>query len=682
MAGASLITDASDSTGVSDKTVTVENVLDIEYPGPPEWSADGRYVASTIYEDDGQTLLFASAEGDGQWRFRPDDGFVAAFAWPPADDQHSAAVTTDTGELLLVDPESKDSRTLLCDPDGVAGITWSNAGDKLACYRDGKPTVVDTEDGSTRAFDVPVRGPYLGDARSFAWREDDERLAYRLADGNAKDVGVIDVESGDLRWRTDGPFSNQNPAWLDDGRVLYGQRGETGTVRRFVVADPETGETDVLFEERDSDRGVISRGTPQISPDGTQVAAALSLDGWDHVHVFDGETGERRQLTDGEFEDKGVASSSPQWADDSTLVFASNRRNSGQRQLFAVDVDEGETWPVVESAGNNVHPAPSPDGDRIAYVHADRNRAPELRTGNLPAPGESTDDSRRVTRSRTSDWPVEPVAPEPVSTESVDGLTVHGYLIDPRESDAVDEEGPFPGVVYVHGGPIRQMRDGWHPGRSYGLAYAVMQYFAARGYAGLLVNYRGGIGYGADFQQALAGSRGREEMDDIAQLTAQFGEREFVDGDRTGVWGLSYGGYATLQMLGTHPDTFAVGVNLAGLADLELYRDWALGTKFPEVASASPVRMGGYPSEAREAWDEASPVTHFEHYEAPLYSFHGTDDDYVNVAQQDLVVDRLLDLDAEFEAEYYPDENHVFARRAVWERTLVKIEGAFGEHLG
>lgn len=668
---------------MSDQTLTIDDVLDIEYPEPPAWGPDGRYVAAPVYEDDGRALLFATPDGE-RWRFRPADGFVAAVSWAPTPDQPAAAVTTDDG-LVLVDPSTREARTLLCDSDGVAGVTWSNAGDRLACYRGGTPTVVDVEDGSTVAFDVPDRGRFLGEDRQFAWREDDDLLAYRFADGNTKDVGVLDLETGELAWRTEGPASNHSPAWLADGRLLYDQRAETGTVRRFVVADLE-GAGEVLFEECDTEHGVISRGTPQVSPDGTRVAAALPLDGWEHVHVFDVESGEREQLTAGAFEDKGVASSSPRWVDDRTLAFASNRREAGQRHVFAVDLD-GETWPLVGSEGTNVYPRPSPDGESLAYVHADRTCSPELRVGPLRDRGDEADESdadgsdevRRLTRAVTADWPVEPVSPEALTVESVDGLEVYGYLLDPRTGDAVDGTGPFPGVVYVHGGPMRQMRDGWHPARSYGLAYAAMQYFAARGYAGLLVNYRGGIGYGAEFQRALA-PRGRDEMEDVAALTDEFKEREFVDGDRVGVWGLSYGGYTTLQMLGTH-DTFAVGVNLAGLADLELYREWAHETKFPAVSSAAPVRMGGYPHEARENWEYASPATHFEEYEAPLYSFHGTDDDYVNVAQQDLVVDRLLDLDAEFEAEYYPDENHVFARRAVWKRTLGKVEEAFGAHL-
>ena len=682
---------------MTEDSLTLADVLDLEYPGEPSWSADGEYVAATVYQDDGNALLVAdpTAKEDDAWWFHPDDGddpsldgFVAEFAWAPHDPRLVAA--TEEGAVLLVDADERTVRELASHPDGDASLTWSNAGDRLACYRDGDLWVTDVNEGTAQGFDAPERGPFLGEARMIDWREDDARLAYRFVDHGAKQVGVVDPEEGELVWRTHGPASRQSPAWLADGRLLFVEDDEYGTVRRFVVADLETGDRQTLFEERDDERGTISRGTPQVSPDGTRIGTALPVDGWTHVHVFDAETGERTQLTEGTFEDAGVAGANPRWVDDETLVFASNRRDLGQRQLFAVDTSTGSTWPVIEFEGTSVHPRPSPDGSRVAYIHADTDRSPELRVASFSRPGEvrkeSTSDvgdsSCRLTRSRVENWPVEPVEPELVSIEREEGTVVRGYLLDPRRTDSVpDDATDLPLVVYVHGGPMRQMRAGWHPSRSYGLAYATQQYLATRGYVGLFPNYRGGIGYGAAFRKSLAGTEGDEEMADVVALTEHVADREYVDGDAAGIWGLSYGGYATLQLLGTDPDAFAVGVNLAGVADRPLYQEWATETKFPEIASSTPIRQGGHPEEVPESWAASSPVTHLEHVEAPLYNFHGTDDRYVNVEQQDAVVDCLLELDIDFETEYYPGEAHVFRRRAVWERTLEKTEEAFEEHL-
>ncbi|WP_049969668.1 S9 family peptidase [Haladaptatus cibarius] len=649
--------------------LTLSDVLDVEYPAPPSWSCDGEFLAVTLYEDDGKALFVSDRTGERTWRFSPENGFVTEISWSPT--AAELLVATDDGDLFLADPNGQTTSRLIAGPDDREAYTWSSDGSRFAFYRDGRPVVRDVATGSERTYDVPERGPFLAKSRMFAWSDDDTHLAYRFVDDETTQVGVVSVETGELVWRTRDTMSSHSPTWLADGRVVFDQRGEGGRVRRIVAADPEDGEEIVLAREIDRERGVVSQGAPEVSPDGTKVALALPLDGWDHIHVVDTETGERTQLTEGTFEDKGVADETPQWIDDETLVFASNRNDFGERHIYSVTLSGG-IESLVETSGTNVYPRPSPSGDSLAYLHADAQRSPEIRVDTV----DTNDGTHRLTRSAIESWPISPIDPESIEFESA-GRCIDGYLLDPRKSDAVaDDATDLPAVVCVHGGPMRQMRDGWHPSRSYSLFYTFHQYLAEKGYVGLFVNYRGGIGYGREFRQAIAGVRGADEIEDVARAGEYLKGLDYVDADSVAVWGLSYGGYATLQVLGTHPDVFALGINLAGLADLELYRDWAEETKYPRAASAEVLRMGGEPWEVPDRWAEASPATHMDNYEVPLYNFHGTGDRYVNFEQLDLVVESLTDLGKEFDADYYPDENHVFSKRATWERTLKKVERA------
>lgn len=680
--------------------LAVSDVLDVAYPSAPEWSADGRFVASLVYEDDGNALLLTEPTSGGRgdadegsfdsWRFAPDEGHVTSFAWGPDSRPATLVATTDAGDTLLVDADERTARRVFTGPSGESNHEWSNDGETVGYYRDGRVCLREVASGAERVLDVPERGSFLPTSRTLAWSEDDEVLAFAFADRETRQVGAVDVATGDLRWRTDDTASTFDPVWLGDGQLLVEKIDSGRTVRRFVAVDIDSGERSELFRE-DDDRGVVSAGAPAVSPDGTRLAAALPLDGWDHVHVFNAVTGERAQLTGGAFEDTGLAGASPRWLDDETLVFASNRRDSGQRQLFAVTLD-GAVTPLVTSQGTNVSPAPSPNGDRIAYLHADDERSPELRVVSvmsdaLDGLGDGRDeraaagDPARLTESVVEAWPVSPVTPEEVTFDSADGTEIHGYLFDPRETAAVaDDAAGLSSVVWVHGGPMRQMRAGWHPSRSYSLPYAFHQYLAERGYVGLFVNYRGGIGYGKAFRQALADGYGRDEMDDVVAAAEYLRERSYTS-DSVGVWGLSYGGYATLQILGTHPEAFDVGVNLAGLADVENYESWAYESKFPAVESSQSAQLGGNPWEASEEWAAASPETHVENYESPLYNFHGTADAYVNFEQLDIVIDALLEHDKEYDADYYPGEGHVFSKRATWRRTFRKIARLFDDHL-
>ncbi|MEF8802444.1 MAG: prolyl oligopeptidase family serine peptidase [Halolamina sp.] len=684
-------------------SLTIDDVLDIEYPGPPAWAATGDFVAAPVYEDDQQSLRVGAVDrdgpgGDGEdpWRLAPEDG-VAEMAWGPEADPDHLAVLTGEGELLLANARNRTTEQLSGDVD-ADDIAWTADGRLLAVYREGQPTVFDLETGTDRRYETPERGPFLGGDRMLAFSPDGERLAYRFVASDATQIGVLDVaeqssagnqnasrsddvESGDRVWRSSGPSATNSPAWLGDGRLLLDSSGDSGRFREVFAVDPDTGERQTLFREEE-ETGTVSRGDAEVSPDGERIALPLPLDGWEHVHVIDVDSGQRTQLTAGAFEDKGVAGSSPQWLDDETLVFASNRQDLGERGLFAVSGATGGDPEVTElvTGGTNIHPKPAPDGEHLAYIHASREQSPELRV--VPLDDDGSGSPRRITESAVDDWPVDPLEPERISYESVGNLQIEGYLLDPRDSEAVDDDAAaLPAVIWVHGGPMRQMRDGWHPSRSYGLAYSFQQYLAQKGYVGLFVNYRGGIGYGRAFREALFGNRGTDEMTDIARGADYLRDLEYVDDDAVGMWGLSYGGYAALQLLGTRPEAFDVAVNIAGLADLEQYRDWAEETKYPGAASSQAVRLGGEPWEAPENWADASPKTHFENYENPLYSFHGTGDRYVDFEQLDVVVEELMELGKDHEWEYYPGENHLFSERATWERALPEIEAAFETEL-
>src|SRR4051812_32213634 len=153
------------------------------------------------------------------------------------------------------------------------------------------------------------------------------------------------------------------------------------------------------------------------------------------------------------------------------------------------------------------------------------------------------------------------IAPQPVTFKSSDGLEIHAQLFKTAAGDA-----RRPALVYVHGGPPRQMLLGFHYMDYYANDYAANQYLASRGFIVLAVNYRLGIGYGHAFQYPeKAGARGASEYLDVIAAGRYLQGRPDVDAKRLGIWGGSYGGYLAALALGRNSDVFAAGVDIHGV---------------------------------------------------------------------------------------------------------------------
>src|SRR5882757_2016465 len=155
------------------------------------------------------------------------------------------------------------------------------------------------------------------------------------------------------------------------------------------------------------------------------------------------------------------------------------------------------------------------------------------------------------------------VAPQLVLTKAADGMEIHNQLFLPKDLKPGEKR---PAIVFVHGGPVRQMLLGYHYMHFYHVAYAVNQWLASRGYVVMSVNYRSGIGYGKSFRTAPnTGGRGNAEYQDVLAAGKNLQSRADVDPNRVGIWGLSYGGVLTAQALARNSDIFAAGFDMAGV---------------------------------------------------------------------------------------------------------------------
>ncbi len=215
----------------------------------------------------------------------------------------------------------------------------------------------------------------------------------------------------------------------------------------------------------------------------------------------------------------------------------------------------------------------------------------------------------------------------PISYKSRDGLTIPGYLTLPLN---YKEGEKIPVIINPHGGPWA--RDNW------GFDSQV-QFLANRGYAVLQMNFRGSVGYGREFWEISFKQWGKTMQDDITDGVNWLIDEGIADPDRIGIYGASYGGYATLAGLTFTPDLYACGVDYVGVSNIFTLLEtlppyWELGRQMM-------YEMIGNPESEKELLKAASPLFHIDKIKAPLFVAQGANDPRVKQAESDQIVNAL-----------------------------------------
>ena len=342
--------------------------------------------------------------------------------------------------------------------------------------------------------------------------------------------------------------------------------------------------------------------------------------------------------------------------DGKTLYYSTNAEDIERRHLWAVPVAGGTPRRISTGTGIETHPTALASGRQVAVLYFDV--AQPASVGLVPADGGK---ARVIFPTLPKDFPVAAhVTPEIVVFKAPDGLNIHNQLFLPRDLKPGDRR---PAIVFVHGGPARQMLPGYHYMQFYHWSYAVNQWLASKGYVVLSVNYRSGIGYGRSFRQAdSTNRRGNSEYQDVLAAGKYLQSRTDVDPARVGIWGLSYGGLLTAQALARNSDVFVAGADLAGV---HLY-----GSSLDTAALS-------YKSSAISAIDQ---------WKSPVFLVHGDDDRNVDFAQTVGLVQLLRARNIYYELEVVPDDVHEslihenwigtfsrmgdFLKRFVWDKSV------------
>ncbi len=514
---------------------------------------------------------------------------------------------------------------------------------------------------------------------------DGTRVLFTSDRGDHAFVGVYDIAGERIRWIAPDVDRDYSPVWSPDGsRIAFFRRpgalrGETPHLMRnwpyaIWIADAASGDAHEVWRAP-GDGGGFAHFYPDRPLRWTAADRIVFYsEHGDWVHLYALAPGEAAapferlsalELTPGD----GEVESSTVSADGRTIFFSGNFDDLDSRHLYRVDVADGRL--TRPGGGNAIETDPVTVGDRLAW------RSGTARRPQVVMLGEAAGGGRRVVypREPDADFPAdELVTPRVAVFTASDGVEVHGTLFLPPDdaplpgAGAAAGRGARPALIFMHGGPIRQMLPGVHYRGYYAKAYLMNQYLASRGFVVLAVNFRAGIGYGRAFRLAAQqGPRGAAEYKDILAAAAFLQSRPEVDGTRIGLWGGSYGGYLTALGLARDSQLFAAGVDLHGV------HDWTF-----RAEDFGPGGYWGIETDADKALATASsPVADLSFWSSPVLFIHGDDDRNVLFAQTTDLVQRLRGRDVHVETLVFPDEVHGFLRHASWMRAYLATEDFF-----
>jgi dipeptidyl aminopeptidase/acylaminoacyl peptidase len=312
--------------------------------------------------------------------------------------------------------------------------------------------------------------------------------------------------------------------------------------------------------------------------------------------------------------------------------------------------------PVALTSGTTLEWSPvAASPTEVAFISAGAAAPPSITTVRIQGGGRRDLDTGGV----PNDFPQDQlIAPRDVTFQAADGWVIHGQLFDTAPGGGT--AGRKPAIIFVHGGPPRQMLLGWHYMDYYSNGYAVNQYLANHGYVVLSVNYRLGIGYGHGFHHPdHAGPAGAAEYQDVVAGARYLQGLGDVDATKIGIWGGSYGGFLTAMALARNSDIFKAGVDLHGV------HDWSRNVASRLEKQPKRYEKGDSEEAVKVAFD-SSPIATMDAWKSPVLLIQGDDDRNVNFEQTIDLARRLEQKDVPFEQFVIPNEIHGFLRWHSW----------------
>lgn len=550
---------------------------------------------------------------------------------------------------------------------------FSTRGDAVAWVLDGQIWYLNLKDPKATPRQLLHT---LGTSGTLRWSPDGNSLAFVSDRTSHGFIGVFSFLTNKLEYLDPGSDHDRYPMWSPDSRQIafirvpyfkeedFDQPHRSGRPWSIRVADVASGHGHQVWRANPGPGSFFREivGDHQVfwGANG-HLVFPWEADGWTHLYTIPAQGGQAKLLTPGKFMVEYVALS----PDRRSIVYSSNQNDIDRRHVWNVSVAGGNPMQLTRGTGIETAPVVSSDNRIVAFLHSDA-RIP-MRPAVATASGQIRD---LAPHTIPASFPAASmVVPQQVIYSATDGMHIHGQLFLPADEAACVRH---PAVVFVHGGSQRQMMLGWHDMGYYSNAYAMNQYLVSLGYVVLSINYRGGIGYGLDFREALDyGATGASEFRDVKGAALYLRGRCDVEPTHIGIWGGSWGGFLTALALARASDLYAAGVDMSGVHDWNI--DHPDNFAISDTASDPNARW-------RLAW-KSSPLSSVDTWRSPVLLIQGDDDRDVPFLQTVELAAALRRRQVAVQELIFPDEVHDFLLHRDWVAAYAATAQFFGTYL-
>jgi dipeptidyl-peptidase 4 len=501
------------------------------------------------------------------------------------------------------------------------GWHWSQDGNRIAFYRFDESNVQDfrlTEWNGSYPGEVRFKYPKAGDK-------------------NARvDIGIYCLRTGETIWANIPEDVEYIPGidWTFDANTLAVQTlNRLQNHFQIYLVNADDGEAALLWELTDSAWIDVDRKLEFISADHSFIYSSDKT-GFVHLYLWDAESNQSQQITHGEWE---VSEFIGYDQKNDWVYYTSTQASPMERHIYRTTLNGGVTEQLSNTAGWNQADM-SPDFQFFVHSHSSIDSPPAytLRKSDgseIRFLEENNNTNRVLDRFRLPEIEFK--------TLKLDGAgELNALMYKPGD---FDPEKKYPMIVYVYGGPGSQtVTDSFRLGHKNLWHY----YLVSKGYLVVTVDNRGTGGRGREFSKQIYGKLGQYETTDQVEAARYLSKLDYVDENRIGIWGWSYGGYLSSLALAEGNDVFSLGIAVAPVTHWRYYN-----TIFTE-------RYLKTPDLNQEGYELGAPVNRADDIKGNYLLIHGTADEYVHFQNAVDMVDALVRNNVQFQTMFYPNRNH------------------------